>query len=60
MVTVTYTGKETRHITKLFKNTIVKTAYRTRNTIKKIFTTKITTRTRKQIQQTGCVQIKMQ
>jgi exonuclease III len=33
-LTFTYTGKETRHITKLFKSTTVKTAYRTRNTIK--------------------------
>jgi hypothetical protein len=34
-VTFTYTGKETMYITKLFKTTIVKIAYRTRNTIKR-------------------------
>jgi hypothetical protein len=41
LVTFTYTGKETRHITKLFKNTIVKTAYRTRNTIKRFLQPKL-------------------
>jgi hypothetical protein len=35
-VTFTYIGKETRHITNLFENTTVKTAFRTRNTIKRI------------------------
>jgi hypothetical protein len=35
-VTFTYIGKETRHIAKLFKNTKVKTAFRTNNTIKRI------------------------
>jgi hypothetical protein len=35
-VSFTYIGKETRHITKLFKNTEVKTAFRTNNTIKRI------------------------
>jgi arginyl-tRNA--protein-N-Asp/Glu arginylyltransferase len=35
-VTFTYIGKETRHITKLFKNTKVKTAFRTNNIIKRI------------------------
>jgi hypothetical protein len=31
----TYIGKETRHITKLFKNTNVKPSFRTTNTLKK-------------------------
>jgi hypothetical protein len=31
----TYVGKETRHITKLFKNMNIKPAFRTTNTIKK-------------------------
>jgi hypothetical protein len=35
-VTFTYIGKESRHITKLFKNTVVKTTLRTNNTIKRI------------------------
>jgi hypothetical protein len=35
-VMFTNVGKETRHITKLFKNTTVKTAFRTNNTIKRI------------------------
>jgi hypothetical protein len=35
-VSFTYIGKETRHIMKLFKNTEVKTAFRTNNTIKRI------------------------
>ena len=34
--TFTYMGKETRFITKLFKQTNVRTAYRTRNTIEKL------------------------
>jgi hypothetical protein len=36
----TYTGKETRHITKLFKDTEVKIAFRTNNTIKRILNPK--------------------
>ena len=32
----TYTGKETRFITKLFKNTNIKVTYRTRNTIEQL------------------------
>jgi hypothetical protein len=35
-VSFTYIGKETRQITKLFKNTRVKTTFRTNNTIKRI------------------------
>jgi hypothetical protein len=31
----TYVGKEARHITKLFKNTNIKPAFRTTNTLKK-------------------------
>jgi arginyl-tRNA--protein-N-Asp/Glu arginylyltransferase len=41
MVTSTYTGKETRHISKLLKNTIVKTVYRTGNTIKRFLQPKL-------------------
>jgi hypothetical protein len=33
----TYAGKETRHITKLFKNTNIKPAFKTKNTLKKTF-----------------------
>jgi uncharacterized protein involved in tolerance to divalent cations len=33
--TFTYVGKETRHITKLFKNTNTKTAFKTTNNLKK-------------------------
>jgi hypothetical protein len=40
-VAFTYIGKETRHITKLFKNTTVKTACRTRNTIKILLQSKL-------------------
>jgi hypothetical protein len=40
-VTFTYIGKETRHITKLFKNTTVKTAYKTRNTVKRLLQPKL-------------------
>jgi hypothetical protein len=40
-VTFTYVGKETRHITKLFKNMTVKTAYRTKNTIKRFLQPKL-------------------
>jgi hypothetical protein len=35
----TYIGKETKHITKLFKNTTVKIAYTTHNTISKLLCT---------------------
>jgi hypothetical protein len=34
-VVLTYTGKETRYITKLFKNTSVKPAFKTAKTLKK-------------------------
>jgi hypothetical protein len=34
-VVFTYTGKKTRYITKLFKNTSVKPAFKTANTLKK-------------------------
>jgi hypothetical protein len=36
----TYTGKETKSITKLFKNSIVKISYTTRNTIARLLTEK--------------------
>jgi hypothetical protein len=38
--TFTYTGKETRYITKLFKETEINIAFRTNNTIKRILKTK--------------------
>jgi hypothetical protein len=34
--TFTYSGKETKHITKLFKDTHIKISYKTRNTIQKL------------------------
>jgi hypothetical protein len=34
--TFTYNGKETKQITKLFKDTNIKIAYKTRNTIQKL------------------------
>jgi hypothetical protein len=37
--TFTYTGSETKFITKLFKNTNLKIAYKTVNTIGKLFST---------------------
>jgi hypothetical protein len=40
----TYIGKETKHITKLFKNTSVKPAFRTANTLKKHLLSKQSTK----------------
>jgi hypothetical protein len=40
-VTFTYVGRETRHITKLFKNTTAKTAYRSRNIMKRCLQPKL-------------------
>jgi hypothetical protein len=37
--TFTYTGKETRYITKLFKETEINIAFKTNNTIKRIIKT---------------------
>jgi hypothetical protein len=39
-VTFTYTGKETKFITQIFKNTDIQIAYKTRNLIKTLLTTK--------------------
>ena len=36
--TFTYVGPQTKHITKLFKNTNLQIAYKTNNTIQKLFT----------------------
>ena len=36
--TFTYTGKQTKHITKLFKNTNLKIAYKTKNTLERLLT----------------------
>jgi hypothetical protein len=40
----TYVGKETRYITKLFKNTSIKTVFKTTNNLKKhLFPNQVTT-----------------
>jgi hypothetical protein len=41
--TFIYSGKQVRKITKLFKNTKIKTAFRTQNTIQNILQTKTQT-----------------